>query len=465
MLGRPMAFLQQYEELSRCLNAWIRNARPFPNPRQSDVTGPRDNAADISWRGSWDRQLRGLGNSWLLEINKCRLFAVQHRAIADQFNIISLQHRPYHLADDRSATDEPAMTTSIPRGFVDEIEDALESGSAERSADVVLRVTDLFLAGAETYSAEHIALFDELLSRLAGKIEASARAELSLRISNTDNAPPNLIRKLALDDAVKVASPVLKFSNAVDEKTLVDCARQHSQAHLFAISRRRVLQEPVTDVLVERGESAVLQSLAINEGSRFSSEGYSRLVQRAEGNDVLATELAHRQDLPRQLFLRLLETASSHVQEKLKAQNQHSTDDIEKVVSQVAEKIAIKTSENAKSYTEALAHVSEMHAAKKLGEPEIQGFIARHELERLIAALALLADVDIVTVEAAMLQRRTDRLLVIGKAINLGWPTVKSLLQYSVGGRALGPEELEKARKDFDRISRDMAKQVMAFQR
>jgi uncharacterized protein (DUF2336 family) len=246
---------------------------------------------------------------------------------------------------------------------------------------------------------------------------------------------------------------------------LVDCARHQSQGHLFAISRRRTVQEPVTDVLVERGESAVLQSLAINTGSRFSDEGYSRLVKRAEGNDVLATEVAHRQDLPRQLFLRLLETASNHVREKLKAQSAHSANDIQTAVSKATETIAIKASDNAKNYTEALAYVGDMHEAKKLGEAHIQQFIERQESERLIAALALLAGIDIVTVEAAMLQRRTDRLLVIGKAINLSWPTVKALLQFSVGGRALGPDELEKGRKDFDRISRDMAKQVMAFQR
>ena len=355
------------------------------------------------------------------------------------------------------------MTVTVLKDFIDEIESALGSDSSDRSTDFVQRVTQLFLVNAAVYSSDQMALFDELLSRLAGKIESSAKAELALRMSRAPAVPPNLIRTLALDDAINVASPILKFSDHVDEATLVDCARRQSQGHLFAISRRRLVQEPVTDVLVERGEAAVLASIAINTGSRFSRNGYSMLVERAEGNDDLTAEIASRSDLPRELFLRLLTTASSHVRQKLEAQNPHHTKDIGKVVTQVTESISITTSDNAKNYTDALAHVGALHAAKNLGEADIQGFIARQEFERLIVALALLADIDIVTVEAAMLQKRTDRLLVICKAVSLGWPTVKPLLNYSVGERGLGTSDVEKARNDFERINPELAKRALTF--
>ena len=40
----------------------------------------------------------------------------------------------------------------------------------------------------------------------------------------------------------------------LDETTLIECAKTKSQEHLLSISRRKTLPEPVTDILVERGD-------------------------------------------------------------------------------------------------------------------------------------------------------------------------------------------------------------------
>ena len=80
-------------------------------------------------------------------------------------------------------------------------------------------------------------------------------------------APHNVIRMLAFDDDVDVATPVLMHSERLDEASLVENARTKSQKHLFAISRRRALREPVTDVLVERGDRSVAISVAGNAGA------------------------------------------------------------------------------------------------------------------------------------------------------------------------------------------------------
>ena len=56
---------------------------------------------------------------------------------------------------------------------------------------------------------------------------------------------------------------------------------------MLAISRRKVLAETVTDVLVERGNRDVALSAAQNTGAKFSEAGYIRLVKRSEGDDEL----------------------------------------------------------------------------------------------------------------------------------------------------------------------------------
>ena len=61
------------------------------------------------------------------------------------------------------------------RSIIAEIEGTFASGSVEKQAEIVRRVTDLFLAGADKYSDEQVDLFDGVISRIADRIEIKAR--------------------------------------------------------------------------------------------------------------------------------------------------------------------------------------------------------------------------------------------------------------------------------------------------
>ena len=52
----------------------------------------------------------------------------------------------------------------------------------------------------------------------------------------------------------------------------------------------------VTDVLVLRGNDEVIQSTVNNPGAEFTERGFTRLVNRAEGDDNLATCIGHASD-------------------------------------------------------------------------------------------------------------------------------------------------------------------------
>src|SRR6185312_10438189 len=79
------------------------------------------------------------------------------------------------------------------------------------------------------------------------------------------------------------------------------------------------LSENLTDILVERGGHRVARQVTKNRGSRFSLAGYGKLTTRAQYDRKLALALAARGDLPRQCFLKLLESASASVRERLEA--------------------------------------------------------------------------------------------------------------------------------------------------
>src|SRR5258707_3452046 len=107
----------------------------------------------------------------------------------------------------------------------------------------------------------------------------------------------------------------------IDDAILIETAWSKSQAHLMAISKRKVLSDAVTDVLVLRGNDEVIQSTVNNPGAEFSERGFTRLVDRAEGDDNLATCIGLRPTIPRHLYLKLIAKASVTVRRRLEAAN------------------------------------------------------------------------------------------------------------------------------------------------
>src|ERR1700751_1701061 len=203
------------------------------------------------------------------------------------------------------------------QSLIDELNAALETGGQDERKRILERVAELFAAGSRGYSGKQIALFDDVLQKLCADIEVKTRARLARRLAHIDNAPPQLIRSLAFDDAIAVAQPVLIHSQQLSDADLVENATTKSQDHLFAIAQPLRLSEPVTDVLVERGNRKVIHKVAANTGARFSLAGYDKLTHRARRDRKLTLALARRRDLPGQYFLKLLESASASVRAKV----------------------------------------------------------------------------------------------------------------------------------------------------
>src|SRR3979411_3278173 len=89
-------------------------------------------------------------------------------------------------------------------------------------------------------------------------------------------------------------------SRAGDRTWGVPSAADRALVVFFRFGPRNTLAEPVTDVLVERGNREVAVSMAGNMGPRFSDFGYSTLVQRARSDGGLALSVWARSEIPPQ---------------------------------------------------------------------------------------------------------------------------------------------------------------------
>src|SRR6201995_2676648 len=162
------------------------------------------------------------------------------------------------MLQDRDMSSKTAIAS--PDNLLDELQATLAHGTVARRVETLRRVTNLFINGAVDYSNDQIELFDDVFQCLMHHIETSAKALLSNRLAPVDRAPPLTVRALAFDDLIEVAAPVLSQSLRLDDETLIETARNKSQAHLMAISTRKSLSGAVTDVLVLRGSDEVIHS-------------------------------------------------------------------------------------------------------------------------------------------------------------------------------------------------------------
>src|SRR5438105_2175043 len=124
---------------------------------------------------------------------------------------------------------------SLSRSVIDELEVALQSGSISRRTELLRRVTDLFVGGVDSYSMEQISIFDDVMGRLITDIEGRVLAELGIRLAPIAKAPTGVIHRLARDDDVAVAGPVLQQSERLTDNDLVEIAKSKGQEHLLEI--------------------------------------------------------------------------------------------------------------------------------------------------------------------------------------------------------------------------------------
>ena len=351
------------------------------------------------------------------------------------------------------------------QGLLDELEEVLARQDIGRRAEALRRITDLFVAASSRYSDEQIALFDEVMGRLIEEIGTSARAAFGQRLAEHANAPPNIMRALALDDEIQVAEPVLQRFERLDDMTLVESAKTKSQSHLLAISRRQNLAEAVTDVLVERGNGEVALSTARNFSAKLSNFGYTTLVQRSKDDDGLALSVWSRPEIPRQHMLQLFARASEAVRAKLEATDPRRAELIRSLVAGASDKIQAEARDTITGYAQTRAAIEALHAAGELGATQVTAFACDKRFDETAIALSLMGDLPTGLVERAIVSQRPEQILVLAKAIGLAWETTKEILLLQGGSRRGSTHDLEECAATFARLQRSTAKQAIAFYR
>jgi uncharacterized protein (DUF2336 family) len=347
------------------------------------------------------------------------------------------------------------------KSFLRDLDDAVLRGTSESRMRALWHTTDLMIAGR--YSDDVIWTFGEVIGRLADEIEVAARAQLAKRLARFDRAPVNIIHKLAFDDAIEVAGPILQESGRMETYALVANVCTKGQPHMLAISKRESIDETVTDVLVTRGNQDVVNSVATNTGARFSDFGFLHMIQRAEGDSILAEQLGLRKDIPRNVFQQLIAKATDDVKKRLERERPDMAGQIQSSVSDVAGELQSKFGPVSRSHFVAKRVVATQHRQGNLNENSISTYARSHKLDEVTIGLSLLCGLPGDVIERALLDRNRETLLILAKALDFCWATTMALLFLGAKDHRITAMDLRDLESEFGRLNVETSKSVLEF--
>ena len=192
---------------------------------------------------------------------------------------------------------------------------------------------------------------------------------------------------------------------------------------------------------------------------------YLKLVKRSSSDDDLAACVWSRPEIPRQHLLELFANASESVKLKLTKKDPRKANIILEIVAQVS-------NQNPNWYARKIAELcrcpSPCERVARIGWPQ-RGTTCRvahaGKFDETAVALSLMCDLPITLIERALVEERSEQIIVIAKATSLAWENVKLILLLQEKVKNDAKHKLEQHFETFMRLRADTAKKAIQFYR
>ena len=138
----------------------------------------------------------------------------------------------------------------------------------------------------------------EALELLAKDQITKVRGILSEALKDVIDAPPDVIKTLALDTEIEVSGPVLQFSPVLTDDDLLEIIEKSpAKGGLNAISKRSEVAETVSDSIVDTNDMEAIADLLSNDSAQIRESTLDDLIERAPDFDMWHAPLVGRPKL------------------------------------------------------------------------------------------------------------------------------------------------------------------------
>lgn len=353
-----------------------------------------------------------------------------------------------------------ALATRLP-----ELIALAQEESSEKRRTLLRELTEHFF-GSSVRTPTEDQLYGAVFAKLADDMETAVRAELSARFAAAGDAPVQLIRRLAQDEAADVATPVLRASPVLTDEDLLGVVRKRGQHHLRAVSERASVPEAVSAVIVERGDDETLGTLLRNDGAQLSRESSEAAVERAKSNPALHETAVSRKSLPADLLNEMYFVVEARLRQQILEQNARMDPTLlEAALTAGRTRVATDDGALPADYAEQLAYVNEMKAAGQLTPQMLARFLRSGSRTSFLIALAQLSDIDFHTARDIVERKELDALAVVCRAADLDRALFLTYAVVLLGSEADAMGKAHAYARMYGELTKDAAQRTLRFWR
>lgn len=303
------------------------------------------------------------------------------------------------------------------------------------------------------------AIVNEVLDILAQDQVARVRAVLSETLKETENVPADLIRRLANDAAIEVASPVLEFSPVLDDAFLREIIQNSPASEILSsISRRNALDPSVSDAVVGTRDEQAIAALLSNKSAQIREETLDQLVDQAEHVPQWHQPLVDRPALSSGAITRLAEFVTDSMLADLEKRYDIDSDLAESLATAMKSRLRDKSLVDLDADPDEISDRDDreeapedralrLHKSGKLTEDSVTDALDIGDRPFVIQALALLGEISADAVSKAVSMSSSKGITALAWNAGLG---MRTAVQLQLRLARVPPAKILQARNGVD---------------
>jgi uncharacterized protein (DUF2336 family) len=355
----------------------------------------------------------------------------------------------YYLAEDS----EPEIRREIAANAATPVQAdyiLAKDSDDETRCRVAAKIAALAPTLSEHDRAQVGEIVTDILKVLANDQLGRVRKILSEELKDADNVAPEVIERLARDQELEVAGPVLEASPLLTDELLIEIIHSKPvQGALSAISRRAALGETVSDAIVEVDDAVAITELLKNRGAQIREETLDDLIERADDKLAWHAPLVGRPRLSSNAVRHLARFVTESLLEKLQSRDDIDPQTARGLSSAVQERLNSESEAETGSDDDTDGGADEnraldMFADGKLDENTIAAALNKGDRRFVISALSLRSGVS-----AQIIQKIVSMASAKG-IVSLAWKSELSMalaVQLQLRLARVAPDAVLKAAK------------------
>jgi hypothetical protein len=225
----------------------------------------------------------------------------------------------YYLTEDIDPTVRAAVADNAASPFHANLKLARDGSEDVRAglAGKVKRLLPDLLPGEQDAARGRVMQTLEVLAKDAA---TRIRVVVAETLKDVADAPPELVRQLAADAELAVASPVLQFSPLLTDADLLEIIRgKHAEGALSAVARRSNVTEAISDAIVAVDDIDAVATLLGNPSAQIREETLDLIVDRAPARTSWHGPLVDRPSLPNGAAIKIAAFVAEALSQRLAA--------------------------------------------------------------------------------------------------------------------------------------------------